>query len=70
MLYYLISFLDDWWDFSWYAAKACDAVLLCRMEQGKVKDFTQVDSLDRIRYVHAQRFYSQNFQQVKTVSKK
>ena len=34
MLSYLISLLDDANDFSWSAAKACHAELLCHMEQG------------------------------------
>ena len=55
MLDYLISLLDDSNDFSWSSAKACHAVLLCRMEQGEVKDYTQTDLIDRIRRAHAQR---------------
>ena len=42
VLNYLIALLDDSNDFSWGAAKACYAVLLCRMEQGEIKDYTQV----------------------------
>ena len=38
MLDYLISLLDDANDFSWDAAKASHAVLVCRMEQGEIKD--------------------------------
>ena len=52
MLNYLISLLDD--DFSWSAAKACHAVLLCRTEQGEIKDFTQTEAIDRVRRAHAQ----------------
>ena len=36
MLNYLIDLMDDANDFSWGAAKASHAVLLCRMEQGEV----------------------------------
>ena len=36
MLSYLISLLDNANDFSWSAAKAYHAVLLCRMEQGEI----------------------------------
>ena len=36
MLDYLIALLDDSNDFSWQAAKASHAVLLCHMEQGEV----------------------------------
>ena len=63
MLDYLISLLDDSNDFSWNSAKACHAVLLCRMEQGEIKDYTQTDLIDRIRRAHAQRHVpsTQNF---------
>ena len=40
MLNYLIALLDDSNDFSWVAAKACQAILLCHMEQGEIKYFT------------------------------
>ena len=46
ILDYLISLLDDSNDFSWSSAKACHAVLLCRMEQGEIKDYTQTDLID------------------------
>ena len=62
MLNYLISWLDDANDFSWSAAKACHAVLLCRMEQGEIKDFTQTEAIERIRHAHAQRHVAQNSQ--------
>ena len=55
MLDYLISLLDDSNDFSWSSAKACHAVLLCRMEQGEIKDYTQTDLIDCVRRAHAQR---------------
>ena len=55
MLDYLIALLDDSNDFSWSAAKASHAVLLCRMEQGKISDYTQTDLVDRVRRAHAQR---------------
>ena len=48
MLDYLISLLDDSNDFSWQAAKASHAVLLCRMEQGEVTSWSQTDKIDRI----------------------
>ena len=65
MLDYLISLLDDANDFSWDAAKASHAVLICRMEQGEIKDYTQTDKIDRIRRANAQRHlpYTNNFQQ-------
>ena len=55
MLDYLVNLLEDATDFSWAAAKASHAVLLCRMEQGEVKDWTEVEKIDRIRQAHAQR---------------
>ena len=63
MLDYLISLLDDSNDLSWSSAKACHAVLLCRMEQGEIKDYTQTDLTDRVRRAHAQRHTpsTQNF---------
>ena len=62
MLRYLISLLDDANDFSWSAAKACHAVLPCRMEQGKIKDITQTEAIDRVRRTHAQRHVTQSSQ--------
>ena len=35
MLDYVINLFEDALDFSWSSAKACHAVLLCRMEQGE-----------------------------------
>ena len=55
MLDYLIQLLEDANDFSWDAAKASHAVLLCRMEQGDVKNYMQVEKIDRIRRANAQR---------------
>ena len=46
MLDYLISLLDDANDFSWDAAKASHAVLLCRMEQGEVVSYQEIDKID------------------------
>ena len=37
MFDYLVNLLEDATDFSWAAAKASHAVLLCRMEQGEVE---------------------------------
>ena len=45
MLDYMISLFDDANDFSWDAAKASHAVLLCRMEQGEIKDYSQIEKL-------------------------
>ena len=59
MLDYLISLMDDANDFSWDPAKASHAVLLCRMEQGEVKNYTQTDKIERIRRANAQRHIPQ-----------
>ena len=55
MLEYLVSLLDDAQDFSWEAAKASHTVLLCRMEQGEVENYSQVEKIDQIRRANAQR---------------
>ena len=55
MLDYLIGLLDDSNDFSWSSAKASHAMLLCRMEQGEIKDFIDTEKIDRVRCAHAQR---------------
>ena len=54
MLNYVIDLLDDAQDFSWTAAKASHAVLLCHMEQGEVSGYDQVDRIDRIRRAKGQ----------------
>ena len=55
MLDYVIALLEDANDFSWGAAKASHAVLLCRMEQGKVNDFSDIHKIDRIWRANAQK---------------
>ena len=60
MLDYIISLFDDANDFSWDAAKASHAVLLCRMEQGEMSDYTQVEKIDRVRRANTQRHTTQN----------
>ena len=55
MLDYLIALLDDSNDFSWQAAKASHAVLLCRMEQEEVIGWSDTEKIDRIRWANAQR---------------
>ena len=47
MLDYLISLLNDSYNCSWTSAKACHAVLLCRMEQREIQNYSQVDLIDR-----------------------
>ena len=53
MLDYLSEIIED---FSWQSAKA---VLLCRMEEGKV-EWSETTKIDRIRRAHAQRLPFQN----------
>ena len=48
ILDYLIALMDDANDFSWTSAKARHAVLSCRMEQGEVKDFSDIFAIDQI----------------------
>ena len=55
MIDYLIALMEDAHDFSWDAARASHAVLLCRMEQGEVKNYSETEKLDRIRRANAQR---------------
>ena len=55
MLDYIIALFEDVQDFSWDSARASHAILLCRMEQGEVKNYTETDKLDRIRRANAQR---------------
>ena len=55
MLDYVINLLNDAQDFSWSFAKAWYAVLLCRMEQGKIDGWLEVEKIDRVRRVHNQR---------------
>ena len=55
MLNYQIDLMDDANDFSWGAAKASHAVLLCRMKQGEVTGYDQVGRIDRIRRANAQK---------------
>ena len=54
MLKYLGELMEDANNFSWQFAKAAHAVLLCRMEEGKV-EWTDTSNIDRIRRAHAQR---------------
>ena len=55
MLDNMISLMDDANDFSWISAKASHAVLLCRMEQGEIKSYSDVLAIDRIRRANAQK---------------
>ena len=55
MLDYLIALLDEANDFSWQSAKASHAVLLCRIEQGEISNWSETDKIDRVRRANAQR---------------
>ena len=55
MLDYLLALMENANDFSWDTARANHAALLCRMEQGEVKGYSETDKLDRIRRANAQR---------------
>ena len=52
---YVIDLLDDATDFSWASAKASNAALLCWMEQGEIKSWSETGKIDRVRLAHAQR---------------
>ena len=55
MLDYAINLLDGAHDFPWSSAKASHAVLLCRMEQGKIKSWIDTDKINRVHRANAQR---------------
>ena len=46
MLDYVINLLEETQEFSWSSAKACHAVLLCRMEQGEVKSWNETEKIE------------------------
>ena len=43
MFDYLTNLLDDANDFSWCSAKASHAVLLCRIEQGEIRSWADIE---------------------------
>ena len=55
MIDYMIALMDDANDFSWSSAKSSHAVLLCRMEQGEISDFSDTPAIERVRRANAQR---------------
>ena len=57
MLEYLADIMEDAQDFSWVSAKACHAVVLCRMEEGKMV-WSDTEKLDRVRRSYAQKVVS------------
>ena len=62
MLAYVSNLLEDDTDLLWAAAK--HAMLLCRLDQGKIKDWADVD-----RMAHAQRHVDQHMQIQKVMRK-
>ena len=54
MLEYLTELMEDAQDFGWSSAKGAHALILCRMEEGKV-NWLMSDKLDRLRRAHAQK---------------
>ena len=54
MLEYLSELMEDAQDFGWTSAKGAHAVLLCKMEEGKV-NWAMTDKIDHIRRAHAQK---------------
>ena len=51
----MIALMDDASDFSSEVAKASHAVLLCRMKPGEIKHNGEIDKIDSIQRVNAQR---------------
>ena len=74
MLDYVIDLLGVATDFSWASAKASHAVLLCRMEHGDIKSWSETQKIDSVPHAHAQRHstsqYSSQRGQDKQVSGK
>ena len=54
MLDYMSELKEDAQDFGWPSAKGAHAVLLCRMEEGKV-NWNMTEKIDRIRWAYAQK---------------
>ena len=54
MLEYLTDIMEDAQDIVWASAKGAHALILCRMEEGKV-NWLMSDKLDRLRQAHAQK---------------
>ena len=59
MLEYMSDLMEDAQDFGWASAKGAHALILCRMEEGKV-DWLKSDKLDRLRRAHAQKVVTSN----------
>ena len=58
--------MEDAQDFGWALAKGAHALILCRMEEGKV-NWLMSDKLDHLRQAHAQKIV--NGQSVSSQSK-
>ena len=54
MLDYATDLMEDTQDFGWPSAKGAHALILCHMEEGKVK-WLMSEKLDRLRRAHAQK---------------
>ena len=63
ILDYLADLMEDSHDFGWNAAKGCHAVLLVKMEEGKI-DWSDTEKIDRVRRIHAQRSTQNHTQSV------
>ena len=57
MLDYMSDLMEDSHDFGWQAAKGCHAVLLVKMEEGKIA-WKDTNKIDRVRRAHAQKVQS------------
>ena len=54
MLEYVSNIMEDTQDFGWASAKGAHALILCKMEEGKV-DWSMTEKIDRLRRAHAQK---------------
>ena len=57
MLDYLTEIMQNSHNFSWNSVKGVHAVLLCQMEEGRVR-WDETKKIDRIRRAHAQKMNS------------
>ena len=58
MLEYLADIMEDSHDFGWASAKGSHAVLLCKMEEGRIT-WDETNKIDRVRRAYAHRSTSQ-----------
>ena len=52
--------MEDAQDFGWQSAKGAQALILCRMEEGKV-NWLMSDKLDRLKRAHAQKVMTKSY---------